>query len=76
VFDLVQVNVKASIAIVLKQSADGGVGWPDAYAASNAEVFSEAARYVDNILKGCKPADLPVNFARLWNEVGYIPFCL
>ena len=31
------------------------------YAASNAEVYSEAARYVDNILKGRKPADLPVS---------------
>jgi hypothetical protein len=31
------------------------------YAASNAEVYREAARYVDNILKGRKPADLPVS---------------
>ena len=56
----------ADLAIKHRLPSFGGGAWPKeggliSYSASLAEVYREAAGYVDKILKGRKPADLPVS---------------
>ena len=51
---------KQRLPAIYSFRADVEAGALMSYAANDAEMYRQAARYVDKILKGAKPADLPV----------------
>jgi putative tryptophan/tyrosine transport system substrate-binding protein len=57
---IVEFGVKSKIPIMFDSAPAVEAGALMAYGPSRAEVSRRAANYVDKILKGTKPADLPV----------------
>src|SRR5215467_6840361 len=57
---LVDLAAKNRLPRVYAQREFADVGGPMAYGPNLADLFRRAATYVDKILKGAKPADLPV----------------
>ena len=58
--EIAQSALKARLASIYSQRQHAEAGGLMSYGASLEEVFRRAAFYVDRILKGTKPADLPV----------------
>jgi ABC-type uncharacterized transport system substrate-binding protein len=52
--------IKNRLPLMSEETQDVGAGGLVSYSANDAESFRRAATYVDKILKGTKPADLPV----------------
>jgi len=52
--------IKNRLPLMSEGTEDVGAGGLVSYSANDAESFRRAATYVDKILKGTKPADLPV----------------
>ena len=57
---VVNLAVKSRIPVIYSGSAAVEAGGLMSYGVSTADLFRRAATYVDKILKGAKPADLPV----------------
>ncbi|MDH3446398.1 MAG: ABC transporter substrate-binding protein, partial [Deltaproteobacteria bacterium] len=57
---LAQIAVKSRLAVMNPSPVFVQAGGLVAYGVSRTELFRRAAVYVDKILKGAKPADLPV----------------
>ena len=52
--------VKSRLPVIYERAAEVGAGGLMSYGVSIPDLFRRAATYVDKILKGAKPADLPV----------------
>ena len=52
--------IKRRLPSMCEGSDDAEAGCPFSYSSNDAENFRRAAYYVDRILKGAKPADLPI----------------
>jgi putative tryptophan/tyrosine transport system substrate-binding protein len=57
---VVELAVKSRLAVIYETAAEVEVGGLMCYGPSRSEHYRRAAVYVDKILKGAKPADLPV----------------
>jgi putative ABC transport system substrate-binding protein len=57
---IIELATKNRLASMHERSSDVEAGGLIYYGADDAEIFRRAALYVDKILKGAKPADLPV----------------
>jgi len=57
---IVELAAKNRLPAIYPESGYVEAGGLMSYATSNVEMYRRAARYVDKILKGTKPADLPV----------------
>jgi putative ABC transport system substrate-binding protein len=57
---IAELGIKNRLPSMHEESEFVGAGGLMSYSASDAESFRRAATYVDKILKGAKPADLPV----------------
>jgi ABC-type uncharacterized transport system substrate-binding protein len=57
---IIDLAVKSRLPAIYNRRNDAEVGGLASYSANNDDLFRRAAIYVDKILKGAKPADLPV----------------
>jgi putative tryptophan/tyrosine transport system substrate-binding protein len=57
---IVELAIKSRLPVIYTNSLYVDAGGLMTYGVSTAELFRRAATYVDKILKGAKPADLPV----------------
>jgi len=57
---IIRVVAKSQLPAIYETRDWADAGGPMAYGASDAELYRRAASFVDKILKGAKPADLPV----------------
>jgi putative ABC transport system substrate-binding protein len=58
--EIVELAVKSRLSAIYNSAEFVEAGGLMSYATSSADLFRRAATYVDKILKGAKPADLPV----------------
>jgi len=56
----IELAVKNHLPVMWERAEEVQAGGLISYGISNAELYRRAATYVDKILKGAKPADLPV----------------
>jgi len=61
--EVAEIAVKSAIPLLSDQAAYVEAGALFSYSANFADLYRQAARYADQILKGAKPADLPVQQA-------------
>ena len=57
---IAELAVKSRLPVIYTRRAYVEAGGLMSYGANNADLYRRAATYVDKILKGAKPADLPV----------------
>jgi ABC-type uncharacterized transport system substrate-binding protein len=58
--EIAELAVKSQLPVIYTQRADVDAGGLMTYGVNNTDLDRRAATYVDKILKGAKPADLPV----------------
>jgi putative tryptophan/tyrosine transport system substrate-binding protein len=58
--EIAELAVKSGLAVIYTQGAHAEAGGLMSYGVNNMDLYRRAATYVDKILKGAKPADLPV----------------
>jgi putative ABC transport system substrate-binding protein len=58
--EIVELTVKSHLPAIYNSAEFVEAGGLMSYATSSTDLFRRAATYVDKILKGAKPADLPV----------------
>ena len=61
---IVQFTIEHKLPAIFEYKAFADMGGLMSYGASMAEQWRRAAYYADRILKGAKPAELPVEFRR------------
>jgi putative ABC transport system substrate-binding protein len=57
---IAQLAVKSRLPVIYERAAEVEAGGLMSYGVNNSDMYRRAATYVDKILKGAKPADLPV----------------
>jgi putative tryptophan/tyrosine transport system substrate-binding protein len=57
---IAELAVKSRLPVIYERAAEVEAGGLMSYGVNNSDMYRRAATYVDNILKGAKPADLPV----------------
>jgi putative ABC transport system substrate-binding protein len=57
---IAELAVKSRLPVIYERAAEVEAGGLMSYGVNNSDMYRRAATYVDKILKGAKPADLPV----------------